>query len=238
MTILEGKRTLSDEKVFWNEVKKASQRIGLSSEDALEWLLRLAQTDIPELSEGQWADLRAELEVFFHCGPPKSDHEMADLFFFTGHQGAPSWSPFLQRSGDVIRFQSTLRESLRALTEKGVATFPPIRVTPQIVRGTTRKKGVQSRLDLQPLSDKPFDRFIFHAVPLIEEYKNRIRSCRECGTLFLAYRGTQLFCTPRCQNRYTQRQFKDRARKTRFALAPGKMRPAKRKRMLPAKGSV
>jgi len=53
------------EKQFWDEIQKASNRIGLSAEKATEWLLNFAQIDLAVLSEGQWLDLRGGIGSIF-----------------------------------------------------------------------------------------------------------------------------------------------------------------------------
>jgi len=108
------------EKQFWDEIQKASNRIGLSAEKATEWLLNFAQIDLAVLSEGQWLDLRGELEVFFACGPPKSDHDMADRHFFTHPNKEGTWSPFIQRKGIVPEVQKIIKKALKDLVESGV----------------------------------------------------------------------------------------------------------------------
>jgi len=229
------------EHAFWEEIQKASTRIGFSDESAMEWLLRFAQTEVGTLSQGQWLDLRAELEVFFSCGPPKSDHDLVDQLVFADPKGKKSrtWSPFIdQQKGVVPHIQQTLSQAFRDLLEHGKATFESIKITPCIVRDDPKGKP---RILPSPSND-PQDLFLFYAIELLETFKKQIHSCRECGRIFLGYRFKQNFCSTACQNRTNQRKFRERreqqGKDNKVILKPGKLIPAKRRTPLSSKGSA
>ena len=199
------------EKRFWDEIQKASNRIGLSAEKVTEWLLNFAQIDLEGLSEGQWLDLRAELEVFFACGPPKSDHDMADRHYYTHPNKEGTWSPILQRKGTVPEVQKIIKKALKDLVESGVAIFEPLTVIPCISRDRPLSLESESNIyRLPPPSESPKDRFLSYAIDLLETVKNRIHPCFECKRFFLGYRFQQHFCSTACQNRVNQRKYRER----------------------------
>ena len=218
------------EENFWEEIKKASRRIGWSNESAFEWLLRFAQTDVTKLSEGQWLDLRAELEVFFYCGVPQSDHDLADREFFANpnRKKERKWSSFIkQATGVVPTLQKSLHKALEDLIKNGKAVFEPIKITLAV----TRESPVGKPSILPSRGTDPQDLFLFHAIQLIEIFKKNIHSCRECGRMFLGYRFQQNFCSPPCQNRANQRKVRERRKKQRKpnkpSFKPGKLIPAR-----------
>ncbi|WP_447969900.1 hypothetical protein [Nitrospira sp. M1] len=229
------------EKKFWEEIKKASSRIGWTDESALIWLLRFAQTDVSTLSEGQWLDLKSELEVFFYCGRPSSDRDLADQDFFEypARETERTWSPFIkQTSGVVPEIQKTLLQALQALVNEGEVRFPPIKITPII----KRESPIGKPLVLPSHGKDPHDFFLFHAIQLLEVFKKNIHACNECHRFFLGYRFQQNFCSPPCQNRVNQRKVRERRAKqgkpNKIVLKPGKLVPAKQPASLSTKGSL
>src|SRR5688572_7053439 len=70
-------REMEEATAFYNvELDKAAERFhriepknASASEKAMLWVLRFACEDLEKLSEGQWSDLRFEIDYFTRIGP-------------------------------------------------------------------------------------------------------------------------------------------------------------------------
>ncbi len=204
------------ELVWSPEELKAAERIGPSADQAMRWLIKFAQTDLASLSEGQWSDLTAEIQVFTKRGPPvkigTASTRIAALFAW---KVVPPKDPqakdqkitlVTQPSQEQIAFlQKWAFISLDTIAKGGIV---------QVTVGTllfdifSNPPPGQGHLAIE--SATPQAAFGFHFAHLLAEYVRRLRRCTECQTMFLSERRNQRFCTTRCLTRTTQRRWRER----------------------------
>lgn len=198
------------------EEMKAAERIGPSSDQAMRWLIKFAQTDLANLSEGQWSDLIAEVQVFTKRGPPlkmgRSTTRISASFTWKiippadPHAKDQEITIVTQPSREQIAFlQKWAFVSLDCIAKGGIV---------QVAAGTlligilTNPPPGQGHLVIS--TDNPKAAFGFHFAHLLAEYVKRIRRCTECQLMFLSERRNQRFCTTRCLTRTTQRRWRER----------------------------
>src|SRR5690348_6943970 len=58
-----------DKAIPETEVRRARERLGASSEQQLQWALKLAQENLSQLSAGDWLNMRLDLWAFSYPSP-------------------------------------------------------------------------------------------------------------------------------------------------------------------------
>ena len=197
------------------EERKTAQRIGRSGRQAMEWLLRFAQTDLAELSPGQWSDLRAEIELFLRDGPPAGSGGHFSLFALHKQAGGLGELAEVRKESTegAARLQTTLKAMLTDYLHKGYArlSFDP-KGYYEIHRPDAKRPPQFRKAQVQLRAQSFQDIFTYRIVTLLAEHHERIRECQECKRIFLARRGKQELCSRRCLNRVNQRKFQKQKR--------------------------
>lgn len=193
--------------------EKITKRVCGSRRQAMEWILRFAQADLPGLSEGQLIDLRAELALFLLKGPPSPSRGL--FSFHVVHAKAASVEELIeaqQESSEGIgHLQDTAKTLLNDFLHKGHASLPPIEnMTYHIVRADPQRPAKSRRAQKQLWAQNFRDIFTYHLADLLGEHNERIRECQECKRVFLALREKQELCSRTCLNRVNQRKFQKR----------------------------
>jgi hypothetical protein len=209
-----------DELQWLDEEVKAAQRIGNTPEQAMQWVIRFAQTELSTLSEGQWSDLMAEVDVFMLKGPPlKIGRTTSHVGAAFDWGGAPSeeyaprnkWIPVTIRPPRkaVEELHRCAQMSLEAVAKgnKMIFQLGPLHLTVEPVHPSIKHGGLTVK------THTPFDAFAYHVAHLLVHHNRRVRRCTECKSIFLAERKNQQYCTSRCLSRVTQRRWRERHKK-------------------------
>jgi len=184
------------------EYDKTRDRIGKTTADAMNWVLRLAQTPIETLSTGDFANLAAEIDLFVRGGAGKG-HPFAVV-----EQGYPK--AMGQHAPDkqlVKELQNIVLERVNELladTSTGFS-FGKFRLVVASVRSM--------RSLMFPLIETRQEGFTYYLAHLLGEHGYKIGKCPECQGLFLAIRLHQRFCSPRCRSRAGTREFRKAERR-------------------------
>jgi hypothetical protein len=204
-----------EEKAALDELFKAAERLGKTPDDCMRWVLKFAQADLKQYSEGQWADLCTEIEIFGTRGPllriGKRYTHLGPAFDWGGappEESRPQkkWITltFTPSCKQVTALQKETARILAAFSRGGDIKFElgPLHIYLESWR--THKGGFSFK------THTPVDAFCFHLALLFSHYYGRIRACGECATVFLSDRRNQHYCTTRCLSRVTQRRWRER----------------------------
>ncbi len=198
------------------EEVRAAERIGPTADHAMRWLIKFAQTDLTRLSEGQWSDLAAEVQVFTRRGPPvrigRSTTRIRASFMWSivvpkdqkakEHKFTLVTQPSREQIGFLQKWASF---SLDCIAKGGVVQ---VNAGIMLINIFTSPPPGQGHLSIS--TDSPKTAFGFHFAHLMAEYVKRLRHCAECRNLFLAERRNQRYCATRCLTRATQRRWRER----------------------------
>jgi len=207
------------------ETQKAAERIGETTETALQWLLRFAKVDLAKLSEGQWLDLEKEVKFFVVEGPPGlrvrwnvGKKSRRSWRIETSASPSPAFRPTIFWRSYVAKLQKLLREWLDQLMQYHIIEFSRMPLTLRF----SHPKQFLPRLSDAELPenggcyvyfDNYVDTFTYNVAHILGAHSGRLRLCAECKAIFLADRRQQVFCSSRCLNRVTQRRWREKQKK-------------------------
>jgi hypothetical protein len=216
--------------LYFNEVVKAAKRViqyapntAPATEAVMQWILRrLADQDLDELSEGQWSDLRYEVDWFTRCFTSEAAGQRQVPMRAEAWPGSPdpeelgeqpSVKAFeiLRRlpSKQVVRqLQQDVQDAIDSLLRGEAAEFdlPPgardcVRVLIRDILGKTSKwayRFIEVR-DLVPAFRDALSN-------VLAVQAARLAKCPGCRKRFLADRKNQDYCDALCRNRTYMRQ--------------------------------
>lgn len=208
--------------MYLEERQKARERIGETSEKALQWLLRFAKTNLSQLTEGQWLDLEQEMGVFIMEPPPglsvrwdpgTKQRPGLKLLRSTLHP-TPGFRPKIFWRSRVTGFQGPLREWLDDFMKPLGVCFKPMRLEIRVLHPKYFLPGLTDaqlpeNFGFSALFENYEQVFAYNVAHLLSAHSGRLRLCRECNHIFLADRRQQVFCSARCLNRVTQRRWRE-----------------------------
>lgn len=200
------------------EYLKAVQRVGLSAEDAMEWLLKFIDPQNPEYdleqlrpseSEKVKFEIAAIAEYGYQVGPFPEDFLISSEGSTKSSPGTTRHEPNLPTKKEVHQLQRDVRESVDNLIngEQSIAcSLSPFHIIvgrlSNPLRGTFRISGNSTEM------------FMFKCYQLLAHFLPRLRHCRasDCSRLFLAKHGKKLYCAKQCQNRAGVQKFRQEMR--------------------------
>lgn len=205
-----------EEREMLDELFKAAERLGKNPDECMRWVLKFAQADLANYSDGQWTDLCAEVDVFTSRGPlirtGRGFVHLGAAFDWSGpppEEALPKgkWVAFTFHPSrkQVTALQEHTKEILEAFAqnEEIKLVLGPLHIYLEPWRAF-RSGGLSFK------THTPADAFGFHLTLLLSHYHGRVRSCKACSTMFLADRRNQQYCTTRCLSRVTQRRWRER----------------------------
>lgn len=178
-----------------NELDKASDRIGPTSTDAMEWLLDFAQCEIEALSIGDFSNRSYELASFTSSRGYLGNHYIISE----------------QRWAWIVDQGFTLPSRSQAIeAQKMINTHLIHLLLSRYTRITIEKfklevEVTQDRVYLTPSTEYALQ---YHLATLLGLYGHRIGRCRACERIFLAGRSDKTFCSTRCQSRIATQRFR------------------------------
>ena len=206
---------------YLEERQKARERIGETSEKALQWLLRFAKTDLSQLTEGQWLDLEKEMDVFIMEPPPglsvrwdPGTKPRPGLKLKPSLHPTPGFRPKIFWRSRVTSFQGPLRKWLDDFMKPGGIWFEPMRLQvllrhPKYFFSGLTDAQLPENFGFSALFENYEQTFAYNVAHLLGAHSGRLRLCGECKHIFLADRRQQVFCSARCLNRVTQRRWRE-----------------------------
>jgi hypothetical protein len=187
------------------------QEKSYSESDPVEFLAKFAYQDLSAMREGDWLNLRADMEAFAQQGSGGLElHPEAPLAL------PPEDKPQLRKLGSL---QTCLRELLQpvAVSQSRIEPASPAsKIFKESASGSFNSSrevgiGVSSRGRAAPslfLAGEYLHLFYVKAALLLyvtkEPSVKRLRLCTECHRVFLRVR-KQIYCSRRCVNRANMR---------------------------------
>lgn len=218
---------------FFSELQKASIRIengvlhgkaGDSPRAAMRWILEFAKKELSSLSEGQWSDLRYEVESLARYGITVEGLERSDL---TGNEqwpleprndyenrpgdipesvtGADAWLlQHLPSQETITALQANVRDMIERILDSERISLPlPSNTEYHVLYVPQEDRGYR----YLSVKERPAA-FLCNLLPLLEQYIGRIRRCPGCQAVFLADRRDQAFCQTKCQSLVNMRRYR------------------------------
>lgn len=184
------------------EFIKAADRIGHSSSEVMNWIVRFAQTPLADLSEGDFRNLAAELFVFTN-GPRGASNAVVQ------HKGRPG-----MRIGDwpnraeTKELQALTLARIEELLNDGASDFHFGGFRLFIHLNKTSTGTV-----MFPIIGTQVEGFAYYFAHILGKHAHQIGRCPECTGLYVGIRLHQKFCSPRCRSRAATREFRKRESK-------------------------
>ena len=177
----------------------------------LRWAIDLTQTDIAELSEGDWVNLSYESAMFIlePVNNPYTESQAGlegfDFEIWVGSIGAASGE-------EMSELQRQIKEKLDRFFEKGEFTAK-IETDIRILRREDDAGNTWVALTQGQRKGSFLGAAIYTFCLLLAEFGSMTRKCVECHRIYLADRIDQVYCSTKCLNRATQRRFRATKRK-------------------------
>lgn len=219
---------------YRDEERKALQRIGDGPTSTIEWLLRFVQTDLENLSEGQWSDLLVEVSAFARGHVPfkstaglakdiSSSYSRWETSIRIGNkrrsQGKVVKKALIPSRETVKELHLEMKTAMDHCFEHSHEVYlPSIELSLTVSDARFSENGLsqaeaKKRAVLIVHAAKLEHTFYYYASLLLTEYLPRIKHCTVCQKLYVAIRSDRYFCSARCLNRATQQRFRDRKKK-------------------------
>ena len=178
-----------------SELRRASNRVGRTTEDRARWLVKFAFSDLRALPNDWWPHLRLEVQVFLTAYPEQ---------WFGWGDDSPYYS-----ARDVRGFQVWLRAGLVQLVTAGNWS-----VGARVKYHFVWSQGRLEDLTFGPSGARSLQRDLFaiRVYEVLSLARGKLRRCLECGKPFVA-RKRQEYCAERCSQTRRTRAYRDRRRK-------------------------
>lgn len=150
--------------------------------DLLKWLVRLANTDVRQLREGDLLNLQEDLREFFSLGA-----------LVQGKYPLPSVA-------ELETAQKTIAKHLHELMEEGRTDIGPFGSTTVALRRPVLGSEGQPVFISMIFPTEPQHYLIQEFAKLLCQYGSLISKCPHCGQIFLKLRTKALYCSRNCQS--------------------------------------
>jgi len=193
---------------FYQEQKRAIERIQATPDGIVGWVIRFLQTDLEALTPSEWTVLAFEVASFVD---DLTDHYGGIVATEDGWaiQGVPDGSKHyrLPSRQEAIDIQRAVLTQLEAYWKKGLAafTFPQLTLIVTVPGAFHTDRGT-----IVVAAKRKIKEFEYRFAHLLAECGQYIRRCPECSKIYLAIRCDQLYCHPRCQARVASRKWRDK----------------------------
>lgn len=205
------------DRAYQEEIEKAAGRVGKNILECLAWLLRFTQTNLNEISRGEFIDLGYEL----NC--------LADFYYCARGYGGPfgavglsccDWNGHSRFKADALALTQAILTERAFRPPMNPPSIDQIKGLQQYSAGLVTEwlQGKCLNLELSEvtvimghcedadcpvvtrLADHPEDLFKHNTAFFLANGASRIRRCPECQQVFLADRKNKKSCSARCQN--------------------------------------
>jgi len=197
---------------FNREMAKAWERISVTPNGEIGWLVNFIQLDLDIFTPSEWMVLAYEIARFAEADG--SDKRAMSLAVASGWtvQAIPSETLeyTLPSRKEATQLQKTVWGYVEQLWKHAVAPIHFSSLTLLVTLPGTFDKRHGSLLVATKPKSKEFE---YRVVLLLAQHAGRIRPCQECQRIFIAARRDQLFCHPRCQMRIASRKWRMASKK-------------------------
>ncbi len=203
------------------ELMQACHRVGIRPEKALNWVLDFCRWDLEQLSSGDWENLIYEVVWFGIYGPaipppwdvPSGD----DLQDSILNPNRP-----LPTQHIIRELQQWAKVRLQEFIDNGETV---ISLQPKSVLVVKRDRKT-ARAEMMLKTDDLRQGFAFSFAQTLRLAAARLVQCPECQKYYSA-RSNQTYCSPRCQNNVSLRNFRKKTDSA--SQQPKKKAPRKKK---------
>ncbi len=202
------------------ELMQACKRIGLKPAKALGWVLGFCRWDLDKLSAGDWENLIYEVVWFSIYGPPLSGpgsvpggDELQDAIL------APNCP--LPTKETILEIQQWAKARVDEFIKDWETT---ISLQPASVL-VVRRDRKTARAEMMLQTDDFHQGFAFSFAQTLRVAGASLNQCPQCHTYYSA-RSNQTYCSPRCQNRVSLKNFRA---KSQSASRPSKKKTPRKK---------
>ena len=179
----------------YREFGKALKRIGTGNGDFMRWVLRFSQLDLNLLSDGDLLNLQYEIQT------------ICDVGLFISSKSVPHPLTVLPKE-DIIDIHSNTVKTITSILKGDPIEFSfkniQIILSPQ--EDKNKAWGLRSHIDNRS------GQFFYIVCTLLQTYAHLIRKCPGCGSLVLASRIDQEFCSNSCQAKMYMRDKRQKAK--------------------------
>ena len=194
-----------------SRLEQAKKFVVTTPRQTIKWVLRFLKTDCGQLSETDWIKIQAELTVFIRFYP-EFKRGLGSLAINSRSFFAPTDYDYYPRMLNREEAKALSRDAIKLLQNfiqaKHNAPFwesifyEKLSVDISIKFPTAKKLEsvfsiwVQDQIQL----------FKINLLLLLCEFAPHIKNCEPCGSLFLAKRKDQIFCSNKCATLTFQRK--------------------------------
>ncbi len=195
------------EQDFQVEYEKAMERIRMTPDGAVGWVLRFLQIDLEALTPTEWTLVAFEIAAFVDetgdryggMVAPESGWSVDGVPQAKNYQTIPS----RKEAQDI---QTTVLAQLEFYWHEGYTAFTFPQMTLVVA---SPGEGSDEAGTIIVSAKRKAKEFEYRFVHLLAQTGDYIRRCPECTTIYLAIRRDQIYCHPRCQNRVAARKWRE-----------------------------
>ena len=229
--------TQTADELYIEELTKAAQRIGETTDGAGEWLARFARTDLQALSTGGWTDLQYEIanlaEYQYRSANAHSLWRQA--------VSCKDWNgAWRLKDGEALSLkviQTFFRATLEPIGTPHIPPLPvPCELPPRSAIAALQQQVVSALTDIQEhrqyrltlpaaqiligvlhdtdevisiaILESPQDLFSFNFGVMLATNATRLRRCEQCQQWFFADRKNKAYCSVQCQSKAGTRRYR------------------------------
>jgi hypothetical protein len=198
---------------FWNEIRRAWQRITGTPGGPMGWILNFAQRDLEPLVPSEWNLLAFEVAAFAFQFPVSawgnlSQEDVWSVRLFHGEQHLVASLPS-RKEGQELRTMLLSHLNQFVSTKSLSVSIPKLTIEIDVERLPQLDRPIVSAVVKM---DRVAKRFEYCFAHLLAHHAPNVRRCQECSRIFLAKRHDQIYCTSRCQTRVASRKWRDEHR--------------------------
>ena len=169
-----------------------------------------------KLSADDWLALGKEIGFLWEVTQRSPEHWSDSLNAALAKFTQKNLLITLPNKPQTLHFVSTLGELFRVLVYHPFAEVGPLSIKFWVNRKDPPRETVNNpwmtnvagTSTSPPAADPNFvDQMIFKVVQALQTCGGMVNKCRECSTLFLAEKISQVYCSVRCQSRVTSREY-------------------------------
>ncbi len=196
-------------RAFWQEIRRAWQRIVSTTGGPIGWILNFVQHDLEALAPSEWNLLAFDVAALSFKFPTEGwgNLDQEDVWSIRLFREERHLLASLPSRKEGQELQAILLAHLNQwfTTQRLAVCFPKLTIEIAEERDPDIN---QSFVMAYVKMDHIAKRFEYCFAYLFAEHASYIRRCQECSRIFLAKRHDQIYCTPRCQTRVATRKWR------------------------------
>lgn len=202
--------TLEDaEEGMKTEFLKASERVGIQTQNIMKWVLKFIHCDLENLSKGDFLNIQYDMRYLYNIGKLGLLNKGSDIQVWltrpflslekNQEKDVVFWIPDKE---SIIRIQDLYKKAIDSILLKKV--FQLYFYDPYVLFNPPDEHC--SKWYMEHYQKSPDGIHVNNIVNLIALYADYIHKCPGCEIIFLADRINQKFCCHKCQSRQAMRK--------------------------------